>query len=69
MHRAAVDMSLLANRYTLKGSIRQVTGALREFAALGVSHVALEVSYSTYPGILETVDIIADEIRSGVDET
>jgi hypothetical protein len=25
--------------------------------------VALEVSYSTYPAILETIDVIAEEIR------
>jgi probable F420-dependent oxidoreductase len=68
VHRPAVDMGLLANRYALTGSIRQVTAALREFAALGVGHVALEVSYSTYPGILETIDVIGDEIRAGLEE-
>jgi hypothetical protein len=28
-----------------------------------VSHAALEVSYSTYPAILETIDLIAGQIR------
>jgi hypothetical protein len=28
-----------------------------------VSHVALEVSYSTYPAIHETIDLIAGQIR------
>ena len=41
----------------------QVAEELRGFEALGVSHVALEVSYSTYPAILETIDLIADKIR------
>jgi hypothetical protein len=30
---------------------------------LGVSHVALEVSYSTYPANLETIDIIAERLQ------
>ena len=35
---------------------------LRGFQALGVSHVALEVSYSAYPAIVDTIDLIADRI-------
>ena len=62
IHRPAVDMSLIRGRHTLAGSIRQVTDALHGFQALGMSHVALEVSYSTYPAILETIDVIAGEI-------
>jgi hypothetical protein len=42
---------------------RGVAEELRGFLALGVSHVALEVSYSTYPAILETIELIADQIR------
>ena len=63
VHRAAVDMSLLRGRHTLAGSPAKVAEELRGFQALGVSHVALEVSYSTYPAILETIDLIADQIR------
>jgi probable F420-dependent oxidoreductase len=63
IHRAAVDMSLLRGRHTLAGSAGRVAEELRGFAALGVSHVALEVSYSTYPAILETIDLIAEKIR------
>ena len=37
--------------------------ALRGFAALGVSHVALDVSLTTYPAILETIDVLAREVR------
>ena len=48
VHRAAVDMSLLRGRHTLAGSPAKVAEELRGFQALGVSHVALEVSYSTY---------------------
>ncbi len=63
VHRPAVDMGLLRGRYTLAGSVAQVIDALGSFKDLGVSHVALEVSYTTYPAILETIDIIADKIR------
>ena len=63
VHRAAVDMSLLRGRHTLTGSPARVAEELAGFARLGVSHVALEVSYSTYPAILETIDRIAEEIR------
>jgi probable F420-dependent oxidoreductase len=62
VHRAAVDMGLLRGRHALAGSVRKVTEALRDFQTLGVSHVALEVSYTTYPAILETIDILAGEV-------
>lgn len=64
VHRAAVDMSLLRGRHTLAGSVQQVIDELGAFQTLGVSHVALEVSYTTYPAILETIDIIAGGIRA-----
>jgi probable F420-dependent oxidoreductase len=63
VHRPAVDLRFLRGRPTLGGSVAQVTESLRGFQALGVSHVALEVSYSTYPSILETIDRVAGEIR------
>jgi probable F420-dependent oxidoreductase len=63
IHRPAVDMSLLRGRHALQGSVATVTEALRGFQALGVSHVALEVSYTTYPAILETIDVVADAVR------
>jgi hypothetical protein len=43
-----------------------VIDALRGYQTLGLSHVALEVSYSTYPAIHETIDAIAEEIRPGL---
>lgn len=66
VHRPAVDMGLLRGRYTIQGSVRQVIEALRGFQSLGVSHVALEVSYTTFPAILETVDILASEVKRGL---
>jgi probable F420-dependent oxidoreductase len=63
VHRAAVDLSLLRGRHTLTGSVQQVIDELGGFQTLGVSHVALEVSYTTYPAILETIDVVADLIR------
>ena len=61
-----MDPSLLGTRHTLKGSVERVGDELAAFAALGVSHVALEVSYATYPAILETIDAIAEELRPRV---
>lgn len=63
VHRPAVDMALMRGRHALAGSVAQVTEELRGFQTLGVSHVALEVSYSTYPAILETIDLLAREVK------
>jgi probable F420-dependent oxidoreductase len=63
VHRAAVDMGLIRGRHTLNGSAKQIAEELRGFAALGCGHVALEVSYSTFPAILETIDLVAGEIK------
>jgi len=66
VHRAAVDMALVRGRHTLNGSAKQIAEELRGFQALGLGHVALEVSYSTFPAILETIDLVADEIKPRV---
>ncbi len=66
VHRAAVDMSLLRGRYVIEGSVARVIEALRQFRSLGCSHVALEVSYTTFPAILDSIDILAREIRPQV---
>jgi probable F420-dependent oxidoreductase len=68
VHRPAVDMSLIRGRgrHTLNGSAKQIAEELRGFQALDCGHVALEVSYSTFPAILETIDLIADEIKPKV---
>jgi probable F420-dependent oxidoreductase len=63
VHRAAVDMGLIRGRHVLTGSAARIAEELRGFQALDCAHVALEVSYSTYPAILETIDILAAEVR------
>ena len=63
VHEWAVEEKFLRGRHPLKGTVKQITGQLAEYQRLGVDHVALEVSYSTYPGILETIDIIAEEVK------
>jgi alkanesulfonate monooxygenase SsuD/methylene tetrahydromethanopterin reductase-like flavin-dependent oxidoreductase (luciferase family) len=63
VHRPAVDPALLGTRHVLRGTVANVVRELRAYQAAGLSHVALEVSYSTYPTILETLDVIAEEIR------
>ncbi len=66
VHRPAVDMALLRGRHTLNGSAKQIADELSGFKALGCGHVALEVSYSTFPAIFETIDLVAEKIRPHV---
>jgi probable F420-dependent oxidoreductase len=63
VHQWAVDQKLLRGRHTVRGTARQIAGQLAEYQRLGVSHMALEVSYSIYPAIFETIDILAEEIK------
>ena len=66
VHRAAVDMSLIRGRHVIGGPVARIVEELRGYQALGCQHIALEVSYSTYPAILETIDIIAERLRPPV---
>jgi len=63
VHRPAVDMAFMRGRYAVTGSVAKVTEALRGFQALGCAHVAVELSYSVYPAILETIDLLAREVK------
>jgi probable F420-dependent oxidoreductase len=63
LHRPAVDPALLGARHVLSGAVQSVLRDLRAYQAAGCSHVALELSYSTYPAIIDTIDLLADEIR------
>jgi probable F420-dependent oxidoreductase len=63
VHRPAVDMALLRGRHAITGSAARIAEELRGFAALGCSHVALEVSYSTYPAIAQTIEMLAEKVR------
>jgi probable F420-dependent oxidoreductase len=63
IHRPGSDMTYLRGRHAIDGTARQVVEALRGYAALGVSHVALDVSLTTYPAILETIDVLARDVR------
>jgi alkanesulfonate monooxygenase SsuD/methylene tetrahydromethanopterin reductase-like flavin-dependent oxidoreductase (luciferase family) len=63
IHRPAVDPALLGTRHVLRGPLASIVRELRQYQSAGCEHVALEVSYSTYPAILETIDVIAEEIR------
>ena len=68
VHQAAVDTALLGTRHVLRGPLQSIVRELRQYQTAGCEHVALEVSYSTYPAILETIDIIAEEIRPLLDQ-
>ena len=68
VHRPAVDPALLGTRHVIRGSVAAVAKELRQYQTAGCSHVALEVSYSTYPAILDTIDILAEEIRPLLDQ-
>jgi hypothetical protein len=60
-------MGYLRGRHAIHGTARQVVESLRAYGALGVSHVALDVSLTTYPAILETIDVLAREVRPALD--
>jgi probable F420-dependent oxidoreductase len=66
VHRPAVDMSLLRGRHVVGGPVGAIVEELRGFRALGCQHIALEVSYATYPAIVETIDVIAERLRPAV---
>lgn len=63
IHRPAVDMRWLRGRYAIQGPTTKVIEDLREFQALHCGHIALDVAYSTFPAILETIDILAQEVK------
>jgi alkanesulfonate monooxygenase SsuD/methylene tetrahydromethanopterin reductase-like flavin-dependent oxidoreductase (luciferase family) len=67
VHRWAVDEKFLRGRHAVRGTVRQVGEQLAEYRRLGVSHMALEVSYSVYPAILETIDLLAREVKPALD--
>jgi probable F420-dependent oxidoreductase len=66
VHRPAVDMGLIRGRHVLAGPVAAIIDELRGYQALGCEHVALEVSYSTYPAILQTIDLVATRLRPAV---
>jgi probable F420-dependent oxidoreductase len=66
VHRPAVDMALIRGRHVIGGSVARIVEELQGYQALGCEHIALEVSYSTYPAIHETIDIIAERLRPAV---
>lgn len=68
VHRPAVDAALLGTRHVLRGPLASIVRELRQYQSAGCGHAALEVSYSTYPAILETIDIIAEEIRPALQQ-
>ncbi len=67
VHEWAVDETLLRGRHAIRGTMKQIAGQLFEYQRLGVGHVALEVSYSIYPAIMETIDILAEEVKPVLD--
>ena len=66
VHRAAVDPGLLGARHVVRGGLQQVVRELRAYQSAGCTHVAVEVSYSTFPAILQTIDLLADEVMPSV---
>lgn len=69
VHRPAVDPSLLGARHVVRGGVAAVTRELRAYQAAGCRHVAVEVSYSTFPAILETIDVLAEEVGPALRQT
>lgn len=69
VHEWAVDEKFLRGRHPVKGTVRQVTGQLAEYQRLGMDHIALEISYSTYPAVMDTIDILANEVKPVLDRS
>jgi probable F420-dependent oxidoreductase len=67
VHQWAVDEKFLRGRHAIRGTLKQIAGQLGEYQRLGVSHMALEVSYSVYPAILETIDLLAEDVKPFLD--
>jgi probable F420-dependent oxidoreductase len=63
IHRPAVDMSLLRGRWTFHGSVDQVIDTLRQLRDLGCQHVAFDVAFTTYPAVLETIEVLGRTVR------
>ena len=66
VHRPAVDPGLLGARHVVRGGLQNVLRELRAYQSAGCTHVAVEVSYSTFPAILQTIDLLADEVMPSV---
>ena len=66
VHRPAVDPGLLGTRHVVRGPLQNVLRELRAYQSAGCRHVAIEVSYSTFPSILQTIDLLADEVMPSV---
>jgi alkanesulfonate monooxygenase SsuD/methylene tetrahydromethanopterin reductase-like flavin-dependent oxidoreductase (luciferase family) len=66
VHRTAVDLGFLRGRHVIGGPVATILDELRGFRDAGCEHIALEVSYATYPTILDTIDVIADRLRPHV---
>jgi len=67
VHQWAVDEKLLRGRHAVRGTVKQIAGQLAEYQRFGMGHVALEVSYSVYPAILETIDLLAEAVKPALD--
>lgn len=67
VHTWAADQKFLRGRHTIRGTVKQVLGQLAEYQRLGVAHMALEVSYTVYPAILETIDLLASEVKPALE--
>lgn len=66
VHEPAADERLLAGRHVLRGSVARVVEQLQEYGALGCSHTALDVAFTTYPAILETIECLVRQVRPKV---
>ena len=63
IHRPGSDMGYLRGRPAIHGTTRQVVEALQRSRPSASPTWRLDVSLTTYPAILETLDVLAREIR------
>jgi probable F420-dependent oxidoreductase len=58
-----VDAGMHRGRPQLQGSIDQVIGQLQGYQALGCQHVVIDLSNLSFPSLLATLDILAQQVR------
>lgn len=63
---AAIDTTRLFSRPHFRGSVEQVVNDIKGYQALGCEHLVLELAYLSFPTLIKSMDIVAEEIRPRV---
>lgn len=63
---AAIDTTRLFSRPHLRGTVDRVIEELKGYQALGCEHIVIELAYLSFPSLMKSMDIVAEEIRPRV---